>query len=151
MKVFSKMVNAITMMMWTWALMLLLSTCFMLQWTSFAFLQPCGHFEGGVVVRVMLAMRSKFKLVRPMDQSQMWRSKYCFLLELGCFVVHMCNNEVQSWLLLLFFALSLYFAIIKVINMPRWRCSERDFRKWQVSINSFLLWRAMFKEYLHAP
>jgi hypothetical protein len=55
MKVFSKMANAITTMMRTWALMLLLSTRFMLQRTSFAFLQHCGHFEGGVVVRVMLA------------------------------------------------------------------------------------------------
>jgi hypothetical protein len=62
MKVFSKMANAITTMMQTWALMLLLFTCFMLQWTSFAFLQPCGHFEGGVVVKVMLAMMSKFQV-----------------------------------------------------------------------------------------
>jgi hypothetical protein len=29
---------------------------------SFAFLQPCGHFEGGVVVRVMLAMMSEFQV-----------------------------------------------------------------------------------------
>jgi hypothetical protein len=49
------MPNAITTMMRTWALMLLLSICFMLQRMSFAFLQPCGHFEGRVVVRVMLA------------------------------------------------------------------------------------------------
>lgn len=93
MKVFSKMANAITMMMQTWALMLLLSTCFMSQWMSFAFLQPCGHFEGGVVVRVMLAMMSEFQVGETLGSITNVEVKTLFFARAWMF----CSSHAQQW------------------------------------------------------
>jgi hypothetical protein len=38
----SKVIIAISMMPQAWVMMVLLSTCFMLHWSSFTLLQPCG-------------------------------------------------------------------------------------------------------------
>ncbi len=88
--------------------------CLFATWWSF-WRQGCGEehllpfcnlvviLKAGLWWGWCLQWCQNFKLVRPMDQSQMWRSKHCFLPELGCFVVQMCNDEVQSWLFFLFF------------------------------------------------
>jgi hypothetical protein len=80
-------------MMRTWALMQLFSTCFMLQWTSFAFLQPCGHFEGRVVVRVTLAMMSKFQVGETHGSITNVEVKTLFFAGAWMF----CSSHVQRW------------------------------------------------------
>jgi hypothetical protein len=54
MVVVSKIVTAVSVMVQTWALMLLFSICFLALWSSFALLQLCGQLEGGVILWVML-------------------------------------------------------------------------------------------------
>jgi hypothetical protein len=49
----SKVAIAISMMPQAWAMMLLFFTCFMLHWSSFSFLQPCGCLKGQVIVKAM--------------------------------------------------------------------------------------------------
>ncbi len=53
MAILSKVVIAMFAMAQAWALMPLLSVCFLAFWSSFSFLQPCGWLESGFILGVM--------------------------------------------------------------------------------------------------
>jgi hypothetical protein len=104
MRVLSKIVTAMFVTVQTWALIMLFFVYFLAFWSSFAFLQPCGWLEGGIILGVMHVMLvpytpslSKFveslKLAFLFINGDVFFFSSCRLAHLVCFSKHTKMSE----------------------------------------------------------